>query len=156
MSTQLSEISRCEICGSENLESVLDLGKHALGDDLIAVTENRISEEYPVEVLFCRSCISCHQRYQVPKQQLFPESYHYRARFTKDVLDGMNTFVASCEAKLGDLKGKTVVDVGCNDGSLLNAFREKGAVTVGIEPTGAWKDAAEEGHTVFNDFITKL
>ena len=56
---------------------------------------------------------------QVSKQVLFPDSYHYRARFTKDVLDGMASLVASCEEKLGSLAGKTVLDVGCNDGSLL-------------------------------------
>jgi hypothetical protein len=47
-----------------------------------------------------------------------------------------------------------VLDVGCNDGSLLEFFRAKGARTVGIEPTGAARDAAERGHDVINDFLS--
>ena len=56
--------------------------------------------------------------------------------------DGMKALVESCE-KRGALAGKLVLDVGCNDGSLLDFFKAKGARTVGIEPTGAYSDALD-------------
>lgn len=86
---------------------------------------------------YIKHCCTAHQKYQVDKETLFPAEYHYRSRFTKDVLDGMKDFVRSCKEKTGSLKGKTVVDVGCNDGSLLGYFREEGCATIGIEPTNA-------------------
>jgi SAM-dependent methyltransferase len=48
-----------------------------------------------------------------------------------------------------------VLDVGCNDGSLLDKFAAKGASTVGVEPTGAYADALGRGHAVYNDFFSE-
>ena len=109
--------------------------------------------EYPIEILYCANCTTAHQRFQVPKRELFPATYHYRSRFTADVLNGMSALVDACEARLGSLQGKRVLDVGCNDGSLLDFFRKKGAATVGIEPTGAWRDALGKGHEILNGFF---
>jgi SAM-dependent methyltransferase len=67
----------------------------------------------------------------------------------------MRQLVGACAQELGALKGKIVVDVGCNDGSLLSIFREHGAKTYGIEPTGAASDARAAGHEVVNDFLTE-
>jgi SAM-dependent methyltransferase len=155
MNNGLHEIDSCEVCGNRKLVSVLDLGLHPMCDDLVPVGDGRVCREYPIEILFCENCITAHQRFQVPKQDLFPTSYHYRSRFTKDVLDGMAGLVDSCVERFGDLSGKKVLDIGCNDGSLLDFFREKGALTIGLEPTDASNDAKAKGHIIFNDFLSK-
>jgi hypothetical protein len=123
-------------------------------DDLVTVGDKRICREYPIEILFCATCITAHQRYQVPKEDLFPSSYHYRSRFTADVLNGMKGLAASCEQRYGSMEGKTVLDIGCNDGSLLDFFKQRGARTIGIEPTEACRDAQEKGHTAYNHYLS--
>jgi SAM-dependent methyltransferase len=153
--TQNIEITKCEVCGARELFPVLDLGKHPLCDDLIPVGSSRHSELFPIDILYCKRCCTAHQRYQVPKVTLFPKTYHYRSRFTADVLSGLDDLVASVEARLGSLAGRTVLDVGCNDGSLLDKFAAKGATTVGVEPTGAYEDALGRGHAIFNDFFSE-
>ena len=89
----------------------------------------------------------------MPKRDLFPPEYHYRARHTADVINGMRELVEACATRFGDLSGKASLDVGCNDGSLLSIFAEKGARTFGVEPTDAWREAAERGHAVINAFF---
>ena len=44
---------------------------------------------------------------------------------TGSVLSGMKDFVEGCEKNFGSLKNKTVLDIGCNDGSLLNFLKKK-------------------------------
>jgi hypothetical protein len=149
----LSEIKSCEVCGGAQLVPVLDLGRHPLCDDLVTVGDSRRCREYPINIDFCPTCTTAHQRFQVPKEDLFPVDYHYRSRFTADVLSGMRSLVASCVERLGPLTDKVVVDIGCNDGSLLDFFREAGAKTAGIEPTGAGRDAAAKGHFVVQDYL---
>jgi hypothetical protein len=149
------EIDHCEVCGSRALEPVLNLGAHPMCDDLVAIGSSRVCIEYPIDILYCETCRTAHQRFQVPKRQLFPESYHYRSRFTADVVSGMKSLVSSCEQRFGSLAGKKVVDIGCNDGSLLDFFRQKQAFTIGVEPTSAAEDAAKKGHVTIHDFFTE-
>ena len=146
------KITKCEVCENEQLKKVLDLGNHPLCDDLIPMEEESSCEEFPIEILFCEKCLTAHQIYQIPKQTLFTKNYHYRARMTGSVLSGMADFVEGCENRFGSLHGKVVLDIGCNDGSLLDFFKIKGCKTVGIEPTGA---ALESKHLTINEYFDK-
>jgi len=154
MGEKIFEITSCEVCGNKQLSPVLDLGKHPMCDDLVEMGSDRVCKEYPIEILFCKECLTAHQRFQVPKDELFPKSYHYRSRFTADVLNGMKNLVARTEELAGSVKGKKVLDIGCNDGSLLDFFKEKGAETIGIEPTDASFDAEKKGHVVYSKFLS--
>jgi hypothetical protein len=67
----------------------------------------------------------------------------------------MACLVDSCEQRFGSLAGKKIVDVGCNDGSLLDCFGKKGAITVGLEPTDASGDAQQKGHPVYKEYLSE-
>lgn len=108
---------------------------------------------YPLKLFGCRRCITVHQAVQVEKQLLFPKTYHYRAAMTQDVLDGMRDLVDTIDEIAGGLDGKQVLDIGCNDGSLLAIFGERGAQTAGIEPTGAAEDARQRVAWVYDGFF---
>jgi hypothetical protein len=69
---------------------------------------------------------------------------------TKSVLIGMEDLVNSCEQRIGSLENLKVLDIGCNDGSLLDIFKTKGCKTFGIEPTDAAKDS---DHFVLQEFF---
>ena len=47
-----------------------------------------------------------------------------------------------------------MLDVGCNDGSLLDLFAEEGCKTFGVEPTGAAADCSPK-HQVLNKFFDR-
>lgn len=149
----MSAISHCEVCGHINVTDMLDLGMQPLPDDLIQVGSDAKCELHQITVAWCEACNTAHQRHQVAKEVLFHPEYHYRAAQTQDVLDGMHQFVASCEAHYGKLDGKIILDIGCNDGSLLDVFRDYGAVTTGIEPTNAAAEAHVKGHVILKNFF---
>lgn len=144
----MKTISNCEVCDTHLAHTALDLGMHPLCDDLKPIGFTGQQKEYPIEILHCPKCLTAHQKYQVPKTELFPVTYHYRSRFTADVLKGMQDFVKSCTTTLGPLQNKTVLDIGCNDGTLLGFFASAGASkTIGVDPTDAIKDASDEHQT---------
>jgi SAM-dependent methyltransferase len=146
----MKEIKLCEVCEESDLIPSLNLGKHPLCDDLVPFGEKRDCEEYPIEILYCPNCYTAHQRYQVDKELLFHKNYHYRARMTGSVLTGMSDLVENCVKRFGDLKDKLVLDIGCNDGSLLDFFRKKKCKTIGVEPTDA---AQEADHPVYQCYF---
>jgi hypothetical protein len=130
----------------------MNLGDHALPDDLVPFGDNRVCTKYPIEILFCDRCMTAHQRWTLPKKQLFFGEYHYRGGNTKDVLLGMEQLVDAIDLQ-HPIQGLKVLDVGCNDGSLLDVFRRRGATTFGIEPTNAAQEASAKGHCVSQAFL---
>ena len=66
----MNEIFECEVCGNEDLITVLDLGLHPLCDDLVKIDDARQCREYPIEIMYCKTCDTAHQRFQVPKNDL--------------------------------------------------------------------------------------
>ena len=145
----------CEICNKKNLPTVIDLGKHPLCDDLIKVGSNKRNKLHKIEIVFCKNCITAYQKYQVPKKKLFPKNYHYRSKFTKDVITGMKEVLNKSKNLCGSLRNKVVLDIGCNDGSLLDFFKKEGAITAGIEPTNAVDEAKSKGHIIYKSYIDK-
>ena len=152
----LKEITHCEVCGNHDLTSVMNLGDLPIPDDLVKVGDDRICEKYPTEILFCNTCKTAHQRWELPPDKVFHPEYHYRAANTKDVLMGLEQLVDAIETQDGVVAGKKVLDVGCNDGCLLDVFKRRGAYTYGIEPTLAYKDAIAKGHAVVRKFLNMV
>lgn len=143
----------CEVCHSDDVVPVLDLGNHPLCDDLLKIGAKEKCEEFHIEIALCNNCLTAHQLHPVPKRKLFPSSYHYRSSMTQDVLNGMQGLVLRTKERFGNLAGKKVVDIGCNDGSLLKFFKNEGAEVFGVEPTGAANDAVKNGIRTLNDFF---
>lgn len=146
------EIDQCEVCDNKLLEDVFSIGPMPLNECLVPIGTGSVHdcEKYPIEIAYCNECYTAHQKFQVPKTNLFQPGYKYRARMTGSVLRGMSDLADSCEKRYGNLSGKLVLDIGCNDGSLLNFFKEKGCKTIGVEPTDAAKDSI---HPTINSYF---
>lgn len=151
--SDLFACTECHVCGAVLPPPDLDLGLQPMCDDLVEVGDERVNVSYPIQISMCPICYTAHQVWQIRKETLFPSNYHYRPRFTQDVLSGMEQLVAEVAESFLDLSGKLVCDVGCNDGSLLNFFKAAGARTCGIEPTGAAKEAEAGGHHIVHGYF---
>ena len=147
------EVRSCEVCGNDTLRSILSLGSYPLCDDLPRVGDERVVASHPQEILICDVCLTAHQRFQVPKELLFPPSYHYRSRLTGDVLRGMKNLVEETLTWKPPVAGATVLDIGCNDGSLLGQFKEKMLTTVGVDPTDAIRESGARIDYSFQTFF---
>ena len=76
-------------------------------------------------------------------------SNNNKSVFSDKILSCMSHFVASCEKRLGNLAEKIIVDIGCYDGSLLNLFRDKGAITIGVESNSKFLNKSMSSHTLY-------
>ena len=133
-------LKKCQICNSK-LYKFLDLGKQPLCDDLIPLNSKKKNKTYKSELLFCKKCITVFHKHQVKNKILFPKNYHYRSFLTKDVINGMELLFRRVQKIEKNLIGKNILDIGCNDGSLLNFFKKAKCNTFGVEPTDAGKIA---------------
>ena len=129
----------CEVCQSTLVGPVLDLGDHPLCDDLLEIGNPSPAPRYRQHIQLCSTCLTAHQLMPVKKEELFKSDYHYRAGLTNDVLSGMRDFASKVINSSKSQNPKIILDIGCNDGSLLGFFKEilPGVVTIGVDPTNA-------------------
>ena len=144
---------KCEVCKNRKLFKFLDLGMQPLCDDLINEKSKRICKKYPTNIFFCTNCYTALHKVKIKPSTLFPKNYHYRPRFTKDVITGMKNLVNSV-INFKKKKNACVLDIGCTDGSLLNIFYRKNYKTYGIEPTNSLDEASKK-HKLLKKFFNK-
>ena len=148
----IKKIKSCEVCGNKKIHSVLNIGYHALCGDLIRIDSKKNNIKYPISIKFCKKCFTAHQEYQINKKKLFPKEYQYRSRLTKDVVNGMKEFVKYTNKNVKDMKNKKIIDIGCNDGTLLDMFSKYSKNTYGVEPTNAYSECKRK-HKIYNCFF---
>lgn len=149
------KLNYCQICNSSNLDTVLDLGFQPLADNLRDLDEK--TEEtifYPLKINLCRECILLQTSCIVEDKKLYPTNYHYTPGISKQVRDNFNVFAKKTIDLYKLKKTDLILDIGCNDGSLLDEFKNFGFTNLfGIEPTNTVKIAKSKGHKTIQDFF---
>ncbi len=149
-------MNKCEVCDNTLDGPILSLGNYPLPDDLTnQLYLSTALTKYKQELICCSTCLTVHQSEYIPKNILFKKDYHYRASLTKDVINGMRELVNSVSSLRPLDDSSVVLDIGSNDGSLLNIFKENfNSISIGVEPTDAILESQNLDYS-FNEFFDK-
>lgn len=147
-------VTNCQVCGHAPLESILFLGYLPPAEDFHSIGERPKEEpNYPAEVLYCTNCHLVQSGLIVDQNIIFPKSYPYTSSTTKMLRDNFSELYRECSAMF-DLKSEDlIVDVGSNDGNLLNNFKDKHKV-LGVTPEDIGRIAIERGIPTILDYFT--
>ena len=88
---------------------------------------------YPLDLVFCPHCALVQITETVPPEVLFRE-YLYFSSFSDTMLSHAKTLVERLTASRGLDERSLVIEVGSNDGYLLQYFAARGVPVLGIEP----------------------
>src|SRR3990167_3942361 len=122
---------RCRICRSFRLKKVFSLGKQPAANRLLEAAEE--AKTYPLDLYECQHCSLLQLGYVVPKEELY-EEYYYVPSVSKTNMGHFKNLANKLISTL-KLKPKSlVVDIGGNDGSLLDFFARKRMKVVNVEP----------------------
>jgi 2-polyprenyl-3-methyl-5-hydroxy-6-metoxy-1,4-benzoquinol methylase len=148
-------IKECLACGGSDLIPTLDLGNQPLANDFRSTADISNEESYPLAINRCQDCdhlqlthavnpalIYTHYLYVSGTSGTYLEYMKWYARF---VMETYTTYTN----KLGPY---TVLDVGCNDGSQLDAFKELMFKTYGVDPAENLYPISSTKHKVICDF----
>jgi hypothetical protein len=108
---------------------------------------------FPAEMLFCGRCRLAQLGYAVPSEVLFPPDYPYTSGTTKILRDNFAQLYDEVQSQLKLTGDDLVVDIGSNDGTLLENFSSHGHRVIGIEPSLAARLAEERGITSLMRFF---
>lgn len=136
----------CRVCGSSALTQVIDLGEQYLqGSFVKEEKELPPSRKIQMSLVRCdptrdeKACGLLQMQYSVPPEILY-SAYWYRSGTNHTMREHLKG-IAIETSKIVDRDQCAVLDIGCNDGTLLNSYPDH-YLKFGIDPS----DVAQEIH----------
>tara|TARA_B100000315_G_scaffold142755_1_gene131785 strand:+ start:93 stop:1337 length:1245 start_codon:yes stop_codon:yes gene_type:complete len=150
-------LKKCRLCKSKKLFKFLDLGFHPPSDQFKKKTElNYPTIYYPLKVYSCINCGFKQLGYVVDPKILYQQNYPYESSLTNLGKKHYSEFARSIVKKYNLSKDDLSVDIGCNTGVLLSAFKKSNLKIVGVDPApNICKISIRKGIPTINSFFNR-
>jgi predicted TPR repeat methyltransferase len=145
----------CRLCGSMELRSFLSLGVMPPCELFLTADAAEAPEmAYPLHVRVCNRCLLAQLPPLIAPEETFTE-YAYFSSFSSSSVDYARRFVQHAVERLGLGRDSFVVEVGSNDGYLLQHIVRRWIRCLGVEPSiNVGEAARERGVPTFTAFLT--
>ncbi len=120
----------CRVCDSA-FEPVLDLGAHHVSNFISPGGSD--GTKAPLELVICRRCRLLQLKHTVPAETMY-QNYWYRSGTNQTMRNALSDIANKAETLIHLKDGGAVVDIGCNDGTLLASYRTGGIRKIGFDP----------------------
>jgi len=153
-------ISRCQISGQKDLKPILSLGYLPPVNNFRKINTLDMEETfYPADLMYSPSSKLVQINTIVNKETVFPKEYPYTSSTTKILRENFKELYTETKKIVNISNKDLVIDIGSNDGNLLNNFKKKHKV-LGITPEKIGKIAIKKGINTliryFDKATTKL
>ena len=140
----------CASCESKQLKTILDLNDVPLAGYFPKEEELDNVSSYPLRLQFCNECTLVQTDSVIDPDTLFRD---YRYLSSVGLTGHFEKVAKDLDIKYG-LKGKKVLEFGCNDGVLLKPLTDLGADALGVDPSiNVSQIAKDKGLNVITDYF---
>lgn len=134
----------CRHCGVPLTHQFLDLGYAPPSNAYLAADDlNQPEITYPLRLMVCDNCFLVQTEDFASADTFFNADYAYFSSTSKSWLDHAKRYTDMAIQRYGLGGDSFVLEVAANDGYLLRNFVHAGVNCLGIEPTDATADVAE-------------
>jgi hypothetical protein len=134
MEAQHQGPTSCILCRSAEVEEFLDLGETALANQFLRADEiNGREPKYPLRIGFCNACGHVQLTDSVPPGAMF-DNYLYISSASDTLKNHLWELSDLLVRHYGLGTQDLVIDIGCNDGTLLKGFQRHGVRPLGVDP----------------------
>jgi SAM-dependent methyltransferase len=127
-------MAACLFCATPLRHTFVDLGMSPLCESYLTAEQlNQMEPFYPLHVWVCEACFLVQVEEYVRPEGIFTE-YAYFSSYSDSWLAHARAYADMITSRLGLTVDSQVVEVGSNDGYLLQYFVGKGMRVLGIEP----------------------
>ena len=127
-------MTTCIACGSTEVEAFLDLGESTLANKFLRPQDiGRAERRYPLVVGFCQDCAHVQLTQRVSPSEMF-DDYLYISSMSTTLVEHLRSLAQAVTQRFKLGRSDLLVDVGSNDGTLLQAAKELGVRTIGVDP----------------------
>jgi SAM-dependent methyltransferase len=143
------ENTKCLACDSDNIHMALDLDVQPLANSYKS-SADAVEDRYPLAVKLCHDCSHLQLSHSVDPAIIY-KNYLYATGTNQTIKDYSQWFANFVQEYIGTTG--TVLDIGCNDGTQLNYFKDIGFDTYGIDPAENLHNRSSANHVVVCDFF---
>ena len=148
------EIFECRICKCGDFLDIIDLGYHSLSGCFPKSAEVS-PQKAPLKLVRCSNCSLVQLKHSVIPEFMFTQDYGYCSSINQTMRTHLSEIVESIGKILTLNKDDIVLDIGCNDGTLLKAYDDK-FIKLGIDPiVDKFKDSYPSNIKAINGFFSK-
>jgi hypothetical protein len=127
------EIKECRICNTKNFTDVLALGNQPLSGVFPKIDEVDPLIG-PLTLVVCKNCELLQLKNSYPLNEMYGMNYGYRSGLNISMVTHLERITSKLSKFL--VHNDTILDIGSNDGTLLNSYEKKGDYNrVGVDPT---------------------
>ena len=138
-------INKCQISGVKDLKTILSLCYLPPVNKLKKINSSLCEDTfYPSELMFSPTSKLVQLSTIVNKEILFPKEYPYTSSTTKVLRENFKELYKDCRKIIKISSKDLVIDIGSNDGNLLNNFKKHHRV-LGVTPEKIGKIAIKKG-----------
>ena len=146
------KIKKCRICSSRNLKNVINLKKQYIQSSFVKKGKPKpYLKKIPLQLLLCQNCSLVQLSHTTNKDILY-KNYWYESGINFTMRQHLNELVTNGTQMLKKKKKINVLDIGCNDGTLLN-FYPKHFKKYGIDPSQIIKKINKKKISVIQDYF---
>jgi len=120
----------CRVCGGA-FDPILSLGDQYVSDFILPGESD--GPKAPLELVLCRECRLLQLRHTVPGELMY-RNYWYKSGTNQTMRSALADIAHKAETLIHLAPGDSVLDIGCNDGTLLAAYATENIFRIGIDP----------------------
>jgi SAM-dependent methyltransferase len=129
-------MANCRFCHAPLHRTFVDLGMSPLCESFLTPQQlNQMEPFYPLHAYVCETCFLVQVEEYVAPEGIFSE-YAYSSSYSKAWLEHAKSYTEMIVSRLGLDDTSQVIELGSNDGYLLQYFMGRGIRVLGVEPAG--------------------
>ncbi|PKL49860.1 MAG: SAM-dependent methyltransferase [Planctomycetes bacterium HGW-Planctomycetes-1] len=148
-------MKKCRICKSP-IEPFISFGQMPIANGFL--TREQFADEYffELQAAFCANCTMVQLIDQPEPQKMFHENYAFFSSTSKRMAVHFEEFANHVKKDYLTSSNPFVVELGCNDGIMLQHFANSGIKHLGIEPSvNVARVANEKGVQTISEFFNE-
>ena len=125
-----SSLSKCRSCGEPLEYTFADLGMQPLCENYLKQEQlTNMEPFYPLHVFFCGQCLLVQLEESITPQEIYKE-YAYFSSHSRGWMNHIEQYANMIIEELGLDEKNQVIEIGSNDGYLLQFFSKKNIPTL--------------------------
>ncbi len=155
---EAKQVYACRSCHSEHLSPIISLGNQYVTNFVSTREEQERNVRAPLDLILCPEekggCGLVQLRHSAPPAAMWGDQYWYQSGLNRRIREDLGDIVEKSREIVPVSRGDIVIDIGCNDGTLLMNYAGRGVRSIGFEPSkNVAAKSREKGLEVINDFF---